>query len=205
MAPSLVTRQLHVVLLIDQSGSMNPDGNIQAINTAVRETLPHIRRLADSEPLIDVSIRALGFADQCGWITPAPQPVNSFRWVDVRSVERGLSEFGIALSEVHRSITAREFLTPTDPPPVVVVLSDGLWTDTQQPFAHAAIGQFDTGTISMQSQRIAIAIGREPDLVELERFVGTRGEVVKASSPQRLLAQIQGVLGTAIQGASRMA
>lgn len=205
MSPSLATRQLHVVWLIDQSGSMNPDGNIQAINTAIRETLPHIRRLADSEPLIDVSMRVLGFADGCGWIVHAPQAVQTLRWVDVPPVERGLSEFGVALNEVNRSLTGREFLTPADPPPVVVVLSDGLWTDTQQPPAHTAIDQFDTGAVSMQSPRIAIAIGRDPDVAELQHFVGTRGEVVKASSPQRFLAQMQGALGTAIQGASRMA
>jgi hypothetical protein len=43
----LATRPLHFIWIADCSGSMAHDGKIQALNTAIRDTIPHMRRVAE--------------------------------------------------------------------------------------------------------------------------------------------------------------
>ena len=58
----LATRPLHFIWLADCSGSMGSDGKIQALNTAIREAVPHMQRVADENPNAHVLVRAVKFA-----------------------------------------------------------------------------------------------------------------------------------------------
>ena len=59
----LAARPLHVVFLLDCSGSMATDGKIDALNRAVRETLPALQDLVAQNPFVDVRVRVLTFSD----------------------------------------------------------------------------------------------------------------------------------------------
>ena len=52
MRPGALTgrRALHFFLLMDCSGSMAADGKMQALNTAVREMLPHLELVSAQNP-----------------------------------------------------------------------------------------------------------------------------------------------------------
>ncbi len=39
---AMARRELHFIWLLDTSGSMNADGKIQALNVAIRETIPQL-------------------------------------------------------------------------------------------------------------------------------------------------------------------
>ncbi len=47
----LASRPLHFIWIADNSGSMEQDGKIQALNTAIREAILHMRKVAEDNPL----------------------------------------------------------------------------------------------------------------------------------------------------------
>jgi uncharacterized protein YegL len=62
---------------------MDLDGKIQSLNTAIREALPHMRRVADENPNASVQIRTLRFAGGARWFQSAPVPLETFTWEDL--------------------------------------------------------------------------------------------------------------------------
>ena len=91
----LAARPLHVVFLLDCSGSMATDGKIDALNRAVRETLPALQDLVAQNPFVDVRVRVLTFSDGARWHLPDPTPVASVSWPPV--VAGGFTDLGAAL------------------------------------------------------------------------------------------------------------
>jgi uncharacterized protein YegL len=79
----IAMRPLHFFILADCSGSMGLDGKIESLNAAVKEALPHMRRVADDNPYASVLIRVVAFATGARWVTPAPVPLHDFVWTDL--------------------------------------------------------------------------------------------------------------------------
>ena len=77
------TRPLHFIWIVDSSGSMDADGKIQALNSAIRETIPHMQGVAKENPNADVLVRALTFSTGAQWHISQPTKVAEFRWEDV--------------------------------------------------------------------------------------------------------------------------
>lgn len=61
------------------------DGKIEALNTAIRDSLPHMRQVAAENPNADVSLRILRFSHGAQWCTPEPVPLGSFHWKDLQA------------------------------------------------------------------------------------------------------------------------
>jgi uncharacterized protein YegL len=162
---SLSSRPLHFILIADCSGSMGVDGKIQALNTAVREALPEMRRVADQNPNAEVLIRAVAFSNGAWWHVATPTPVESFVWPPLEA--GGMTDMGAALREVAAQLKMPP-MSDRALPPVLVLLSDGQPTD-----------DFSTGLKELLSQawarkavRIAIALGSDADLDPLQQFIG---------------------------------
>jgi uncharacterized protein YegL len=176
-------RPLHFFILADCSGSMAANGKIQALNQAVREALPHMRKAADDNPQAQVLVRALQFSTGAQWCTARPTPVADFSWTDLTA--GGTTDLGTALK-----LVAGELQSPPMPPralpPVLVLVTDGEPTDdwraglkalTDQPWGRKAV-------------RIAIAIGDDANHDVLEKFIGGPGGELKplqANNPEALI------------------
>jgi len=80
---ALTTRPLNFIWICDCSGSMGLDGKIQALNTAVRKALPHMRLVAEENPNAGVFIRTLRFSKGARWLQSQPVAVDQFRWTDL--------------------------------------------------------------------------------------------------------------------------
>lgn len=162
---ALATRPLHFFWICDCSGSMQDDSKIQALNNAIRETIPQMRQEADSNPNAEVLVRVLKFSTNVQWHLAEPTPVANFTWNDLDA--GGLTAMGKALS-----VIAEELKTPPMAeralPPVLVLITDGQPTD-----------DFETGLKRLLEQpwgkkavRIAIAIGEDADQKILQQFIG---------------------------------
>src|SRR4051812_47105482 len=90
------TRPLHFIWIVDCSGSMNEDGKIQALNNAVRETIPHMKREADSNPNAEVLCRVLRFGSGAQWHVSQPTKLASFTWTDLDA--DGVTDMGRAFT-----------------------------------------------------------------------------------------------------------
>src|SRR5256885_1540298 len=80
---TMARRELHFIWVLDTSGSMNADGKIQALNVAIRETIPQLQSAARDNPNVNVLVRALTFSSGAKWHVEVPVPIESLRWTDV--------------------------------------------------------------------------------------------------------------------------
>jgi len=161
----LASRPLHFFWIADCSGSMSIDGKIQALNNAIREAIPHMRQVASENPNAQVLVRAITFSDGARWHVAQPEPVDEFRWNDLKA--GGVTDMGKAMKMVAEQLSP-EAMPARALPPVLVLISDGQPTDN-----------FDNGLKSLmgepwgrKSVRIAIAIGEDADLNVLQKFIG---------------------------------
>jgi len=161
----LASRPLHFIYLCDCSGSMEAQGKIQALNQAIRQSLPGMAAVARDNPEARVLVRAVRFADRAAWHIAAPTPMEELHWQDLQA--GGVTALGEALE-----LVAAELRSPPMEeralPPVLVLISDGQPTD-----------DFELGLQTLMAQpwarravRLAIAMGHDADAEVLQRFIG---------------------------------
>jgi uncharacterized protein YegL len=181
----LARRPLHVFFLADCSGSMAADGKMQALNTALRETIPHLVDVAGQNPHASVLVRVIAFSSGARWHVAQPTPVEDLVWEDLEA--GGYTDLGAAL----RELTTQLRVPPMEEralPPAVVLISDGMPTDDYK----SALGRFLDEPWGQRAVRMAVGIGREVDRDVLRRFIGPEGgEPVSASNPEQLVRMIR--------------
>jgi uncharacterized protein YegL len=163
----LYRRPLHFIYICDCSGSMQARGKIQALNQAIRDSLPAMAAVARDNPEAQLLVRVLIFADQARWHLAEPTPVEELqhRWSELRA--GGLTAMGQAM-EVLAAALDPAVMDQRALPPVLVLISDGAATD-----------DFDAGMAALlrqpwarKSVRLALAIGHDADEDDLQKFIG---------------------------------
>jgi uncharacterized protein YegL len=190
----LATRPLHFIWIADCSGSMETDGKIQALNTAIREAIPHMQKVADENPNADVMVRAVKFSNGAQWHISQTTQVADFKWADLTA--GGVTDMGKALRMVAEQL---KVLPERGLPPVLVLISDGQPTD-----------DFDGGLKEILDQpwgkkavRIAIAIGEDADLDVLQKFINNPEiKPLRANTPEALVRYIKWVSTAVLKSAS---
>jgi uncharacterized protein YegL len=201
----LSNRPLHFIYLCDCSGSMAAQGKMQALNQAIRQSLPGMAEVARQNPEARVLVRAVSFADRASWHLADPTPVEQLDWRDLQA--GGITAMGEALELVAGALQSPP-MEERALPPVLVLISDGQPTD-----------DFDTGLSTLMRQpwaqkavRLAIAMGHDADLEILQQFIGPEPRGSSGRSPRRplqasnatSLAQYIQWATTAVVGAASM-
>jgi uncharacterized protein YegL len=183
-------RPLHFIFICDCSGSMSEGGKIQGLNQAIREAIPHMQRVAEENPYVEVKVRAIKFSDGAQWHIAQPTPVADFKWTtDLRA--DGVTDMGKALAMVAEQLK----IPPMDEramPPVLVLISDGQPTDDFSSGLKALMDQ----PWGQKAVRIAIAIGQDATTHEaqevLQRFIGhSELKPLQANNPEALVNRIK--------------
>lgn len=192
----LATRPLHFIWIADSSGSMEADGKIQALNYAIRNAIPDMRKVADENPNAQVLVRAIEFSDGARWHISQPTEVADFEWKDLSA--NGVTDMGKALSMVAEQLKIPP-MTERALPPVMVLISDGQPTDDfegglkellEQPWGKKAV-------------RIAIAIGEDADHGVLQKFIGhPELKPLQANNSESLVKYIKWVSTAVLKSAS---
>lgn len=161
----LASRPLHFIYLCDCSGSMAAQGKMQALNQAIRQSLPGMARVARDNPEARVLVRAVRFADRAHWHIAAPTPVEELHWQDLQA--GGVTAMGEALD-----LLAEQLASPPMEeralPPVLVLISDGQPTDDFE----ASLSRLMRLPWAQKAVRLAIALGHDADLEVLQQFIG---------------------------------
>lgn len=196
-------RPLHIIWILDTSGSMSGQGKIQQLNLACREALPHLCQAASENPFAEVLVRVVTFSDGAQWHVPTPTSLNDFTWTDLTAV--GSTAMGQALRLVAQALDEQQ-IGPRALPPVLVLVSDGQPTDDFDHGLTALLGQ----PWGKKAVRLAIAIGQDADREGLRKFVADpERPVLEAKNPEALVdyfrwastALISQVSGPTLQGA----
>ena len=77
-------RTMTLFFLVDKSGSMQ-GSKIASVNDAIRNIIPVLRDISDSNPDAEIKIATLEFASDCQWMYGEPQSLGDFRWLDIRA------------------------------------------------------------------------------------------------------------------------
>jgi len=192
----MAAKPLHFIWIADCSDSMGVHGKIQALNTAIREAIPHMRKVAKDNPNAQVLVRAVRFSDGAYWHIAQPVPVEQFEWVDLQA--KGVTDMGKALE-----LVAEQLKMPPMPerglPPVLVLISDGLPTDD---FAAGLNALLDLPW-GKKAVRIAIAIGEDANLEVLQRFINNSElKPLRANNPEALTTHIRWASTAVLKSAS---
>ncbi len=195
---AMARRELHLVWVLDTSGSMNVDGKIQALNVAINETIPQMQSAARDNPNVELLVRAITFSSGARWHIEKPTPVASLRWTNVTA--QGHTDMGQALR-----LVAEAMKVPPMPEravsPVLVLVTDGHHTD-----------DFDAGLALLMAERwgreavrMAIAIGRDVSTRALRKFIGNDElEPLQANNAEALVHQIRWASRSGVDSASQI-
>lgn len=185
----LSRRPLHFIYLCDCSGSMRANGKMQALNQAIRQSLPEMVQVSQQNPEAQIMVRVLSFADRALWHLGSPTPVDQ-----VLPLWRDLQAGGLtAMGEAMRELAAVLHTPPMDAralPPVLVLISDGAPTDD----FSGGLRRLMAEPWAAKAVRLAIAIGHDADLEVLQDFIGVAPGVARGPDGDRMPAG-QGIDG----------
>jgi uncharacterized protein YegL len=166
--------------LIDESGSMRMDGNATTLQTALALGCEELARPRPGYPLLDIHSRTLYFGSTPRWHTAARTPMRDVRVGEL--LPHGPTNLAPALRELTREIGA-ESVAGGALPPVVVLVSDGLPTDSYSD----ALAEFDSVCTRTCAIRLAVSIGRLGALELCREFMGASPfDCLAATSPSAL-------------------
>lgn len=192
----MASRPLHFIWIADCSGSMDADGKIQSLNNAIRDALPHMRKVADENVNAQVLVRALKFSSGAQWHISQPTPVETFEWVDLTA--SGVTDMGKALSMVADQLKMPP-MSERALPPVLVLISDGQPTDD---FAKGLQELMDEPW-GKKAVRMAVAIGEDANLEVLQKFIGNSElQPLQAHNPEALVKHIRWLSTAVLKAAS---
>lgn len=191
----LAMRPIHFIWMADCSGSMSEGGKIQALNNAIREAVPHMRKVAGENPNAQVFVRAIKFGNGAQWHI-LPTTVDEFEWNDLTA--DGVTDMGQALQMVAEELKIPP-MSDRALPPVLVLVSDGQPTDD---FA-GGLNQLMKQPWGKKAVRVAIAIGADADEGVLQKFIGNSElKPMLANNPEALVKYIKWVSTVVLQSAS---
>lgn len=192
----LATRPLHFIFVADCSTSMRNSGKMDALNQAIREAIPHMRRVAEENPNAEVLVRALKFSSGAQWHVEMPTPVDEFEWTDLEP--SGVTDMGKAFESL-AEVLAMPPMSERALPPVLVLISDGQPTDDyQEPLQRLLALPW-----GIKSVKLAIAIGRAVNKRVLKAFVNNdQIEVLQADNAEALVNYIKWASTAVLKAAS---
>jgi uncharacterized protein YegL len=193
----MASRPLHFIWIADCSGSMEADGKIQTLNLAIREAIPHMRKVADENVNAQVLVRALKFSSGAQWhISSQPTPVESFEWVDLAA--SGVTDMGKALSMVAAQLKMPP-MSERALPPVLVLITDGQPTDEYTKGLQELMDE----PWGKKAVRMAIAIGEDANSEVLQKFIGNSElQPLHANNPEALVKHIRWLSTAVLKAAS---
>ncbi len=192
----LATRPLEFIWLADCSISMRNSGKIEALNEAIKKSIPHMREVAYENPNAQVYIRAIKFSSGAEWHIAERTPVEEFEWEDLEVA--GVTDLGAALQLLKGALKVSE-MSDRALPPVIVLISDGQPTDEYK----QALASLMEEPWAVKAVKIAIAIGRAANKRVLKEFCGEQGiEVLSADNAETLVEYIKWVSTVVLQAAS---
>ena len=198
-APEIESKALELFFVVDVSGSMAADGKIQSLNTAVEEALPFLRQAVAETVGVRAFVRLLAYATDTRWVVDHPVPIDDFLWPQMDAEQGGLSELGVALGELAQVLETHDL----ELPPALILLSDGMPSDTSSPSFTEALALLDSVPVARAASRVAIAVGEDADDSALHAFVAAgHGDVLSARNPQQLATHIRTAGSTALRSAS---
>lgn len=202
---SVSKRKLHFFLLVDDSYSMRDNAKIQKVNYAIRQVLPELRRIEETER-VSIYMRTIRFGDNAEWYLGADAtPISEFEWQDL-SANGGRTSTARAIDLLSDELDI-EKLGRKNVPPVAILLSDGHSTDGESVYL-SAVDRLNQLPWGKKAVRLSIGID-DYNKEELDAFISPylrqecAVETLRADTPEKLVDFIKTVSVVASTSATR--
>lgn len=167
-AVEIPRKTMVMFFLIDTSGSMS-GSSIGQVNDAMREVLPDLKDINDTNPDAKTKIAVLSFSSGCEWLTPEPAELDNYKWTNLDA--GGVTDLGEACKELDSKLNRNAFLQDAvgNFAPVIILISDGSPTD-----------DFKSGLEKLKQNKwfnaaIKVALGVEDaEMAVLQDFTGNK-------------------------------
>lgn len=192
----LASRPLHFIWIADCSTSMGTGGKIEALNQAIRDAIPQMRRVADENPNAEVLVRAIRFSSSAAWHVETPTPIEEFEWQDL--THGGVTDLGKAIELLSKELTIPP-MSERALPPVLILVTDGQPTDD----FRKPLEEMMKLPWGIKAVRLAIAIGKGTNTRVLKEFINNPSiEPLEADNAEQLTEYIRWVSTVVLQSAS---
>lgn len=185
-------RTLTVFILADCSGSMSGE-KIAALNDGMRNAMPILRDIAESNADAEIKLAVCSFADQVKWLNEGPMSVETMEWKDLTS--GGSTSMGGACRELNAKLSHhRGFLKSASAcfAPVLILMGDGAPTDDFK----GGMAALKENNWYRHATKIALAIGNDADTKVLAEFTGDLEMVFKVHNVDALRTCIKTLVVT---------
>ena len=182
---ALPRKVMTLFMLIDTSGSMTYDGNIDKVNRAVENTIQQLRDISDSNFDAEIRVAILTFGDSVRWETAGAVAMEDIIWNDLSA--NGLTPMGAAFSELESKLSRSAFLQSSTGAyaPVIMLLSDGQPTDS----IDEGLAKLKKNNWYRVAAKVAIAVNDEANDV-LVKFTGNTETVIRYDSNKQDLQSL---------------
>lgn len=197
LGDGITRQQLHLVFVIDNSGSMSGD-KIGAVNNAIRDVMAIMPEIQEDTMDAEIRISALTFNDDSKWVYPEPKGATEFRWNDITA--DGGTDYSKAYDELSKFL-CKESKGGHMPEiggvaPILLLMTDGLPTSYDWEEHLNALKKKGWFRVAL---KYALAIGIDSDeaMDVLTKFTGNPETVLKTYTAEALRKAIQVIAVTA--------
>lgn len=186
-----------VYFACDTSESMLDFGKATELNNCMREVIPHMRKLEEENPAVEIQVNVLSFNTKATWVAQNI-PVKAFVWTDLEAKPGGETNVGDAFSLLEMQMKSPD-MPERGYPPLVTLITDGYATDSYKSMLDA----FLNTNWGHKSIRQAIGIGKDADLGVLTKFINnSEVKPLQANNPEQLARAIRLISTVALKQAS---
>lgn len=197
LGDGITRQQLHLVFVIDNSGSMSGD-KIGAVNNAIRDVMAIMPEIQEDTMDAEIRISAFTFNDDSKWVYPEPKGATEFRWNDITA--DGGTDYSKAYDELSKFL-CKESKGGHMPEiggvaPILLLMTDGLPTSYDWEEHLNALKKKGWFRVAL---KYALAIGIDSDeaMDVLTKFTGNPETVLKTYTAEALRKAIQVIAVTA--------
>jgi uncharacterized protein YegL len=173
------SRPLPLIILADSSGSMIENGNIEALNTALRDMAASFK--ADDDGYAEVHVAVITFGGEATIhqpLTPASE------WQPKKLKASGRTPMDGAFDLARTMIEDKEQVPRRAYRPALVLVSDAKPNDGV-PW-ESSLERLLASERAGKTQRFSVGIGADADAAPLRRFVGNEAKVYLASEASQI-------------------
>lgn len=195
-----------IFYLLDNSGSMNNDGKIGALNQAMRDSIQELKSKSETNTAAIIKIAVLAFCNNSYWIYDAPIDIADFPdWEDIKA--GGVTDLGDAMIRLNAKLTNEKggflYEKTSSFSPSFILISDGQPTDDWE----SALKNLKNNKWFNYGEKIALAVGDsaqdEECLKVLSSFTGQDDAVIKIDNSEALIKMIKFVTMVLSEGGNK--
>lgn len=200
------TRSIHVIFVLDRSGSMGQHGRMEKVNNAVDTLSGDLRGIQDSYPNVAIKVSVLSFANTVSKMYESPIDVLEFKYRHLAA--GGMTNLAAPLWELsdmlHKTSNPEHAGIMDDSksvfPPVIVFMSDGLVNGESY---DAVLEELRHNGYFMSAARVGIAIDNESLRTVLEEVTGCPGTVFNVKDDREISKVLTKCLKASVEVSSK--